>query len=64
LPLFDQSDAAVRQMIKAAAKKRGYIARDRIDSVLPSQEVTSDQIEDVLTMLNEVGIHTVQSEQS
>ena len=63
VPLFDQSDVAVRKMIKAA-KKRDYIAHEQINSVLPSEAATSEQIEDILAVLNEVGIHTVQSEEA
>src|SRR5260370_22123496 len=50
--LFDLSDAAVRKMIKAA-KKRGYVTHEQINSVLPSEEVTYEQIEEILAMLNE-----------
>src|SRR6266536_2387377 len=63
LLLFGLSDAAVRKMIKAA-KKRGYVTHEQINSVLPSEEVTSEQIEDILAMLNEVGINTVESEEA
>src|SRR6516225_9248777 len=62
LPLLDLSDAAVRKMIKAA-KKRGYVTHDQVNAVLPSEEVTSDQIEDVFAMLNELGINVVESEE-
>ncbi len=44
-PLLDLSDDAVKKMIKAA-KKRGYVTMDELNSVLPSEEVTSEQIED------------------
>lgn len=63
LPLLDLSDAAVRKMIKAA-KKRGYVTHDQINAVLPSEEVTSDQIEDIFAMLNEMGINVVEAEES
>src|SRR5580692_12562593 len=63
LPLLDLSDAAVRKMIKAA-KKRGYVTHDQVNAVLPSEEVTSDQIEDVFAMLNEMGINVVESEEA
>ena len=49
LPLLDLSDAGVKKMIKAA-KKRGYVTHEQINAVLPSEEVTSDQIEDVFAM--------------
>src|SRR5215210_3317717 len=63
LPLLDLSDAAVRKMIKAA-KKRGYVTHEQINAVLPSEEVTSDQIEDVFAMLNEMGINVVENEEA
>ncbi len=63
LPLLDLSDAAVRKMIKLA-KKRGYVTHDQVNAVLPSEEVTSDQIEDVFAMLNEMGINVVEQEES
>jgi RNA polymerase primary sigma factor len=63
LPLLDLSDAAVRKMIKAA-KKRGYVTYENLNAVLPSEEVTSEQIEDILAMLNEMGINVVESEEA
>ena len=54
-PLLDLSDAAVKRMIKLA-KKRGYVTHDELNAVLPSEEVSSDQIEDIYSMLNEMGI--------
>jgi RNA polymerase primary sigma factor len=62
LPLLDLSDAEVKKMIKSA-KKRGYVTHEQINAVLPSEEVTSDQIEDVFAMLNEMGINVVESEE-
>jgi RNA polymerase primary sigma factor len=62
-PLLDLSDAAVRKMIKLA-KKRGYVTHDQINAVLPSEEVSSDQIEDVFAMLNEMGINVVEQEEA
>jgi RNA polymerase primary sigma factor len=62
-PLLDLSDAAVRKMIKLA-KKRGYVTYEQLNAVLPSEEVTSEKIEDILAMLNEMGINTVESEEA
>ena len=45
-PLLDLSDPAVKRMIKLA-KKRGYVTYDELNEVLPSEEVTSEQIEDI-----------------
>src|SRR4030081_1197573 len=63
LPLLDLSDAGVKKMIKAA-KKRGYVTIDQINEVMPSEEVSSDQIEDIYAMLNEMGINVVDSEEA
>ena len=62
LPLLDLSDAAVKKMIKAA-KKRGYVTYEQLNAVLPSEEVTSEQIEDILAMLNEMGINVIEQEE-
>ncbi len=61
-PLLDLSDAAVKQMIKAA-KKRGYVTYEELNEVMPSEEVTSEQIEDTLAMLSEMGINVIESEE-
>jgi len=63
LPLFDLSDAAVREMIKAA-KTRGYVTDKHINSALPPDEVNSEQIEDILATLNDAGINVVESEEA
>jgi RNA polymerase primary sigma factor len=60
-PLLDLSDAAVKRMIKLA-KKRGYVTHDELIAVLPSEEFTSEQIEDVLSMLSDMGISVEESE--
>ncbi len=60
-PLLDLSDDAVKKMIKAA-KKRGYVTMDELNSVLPSEEVTSEQIEDTMAMLSDMGINVVEDE--
>src|SRR5471032_946684 len=61
LPLLDLSDAGVKKMIKAA-KKRGYVTYEQLNAVMPSEEVTSEQIEDTLAMLSEMGINVVETE--
>jgi RNA polymerase primary sigma factor len=60
-PLLDLSDQAVKRMIKLA-KKRGYVTYDELNEVLPSDQNSSDQIEDIYAMLNEMGINVVESE--
>jgi RNA polymerase primary sigma factor len=63
LPLLDLSDAAVKKMIKQA-KKRGYVTHEQLNSVMPAEEVTSEQIEDVLAMMSEMGINVVETEEA
>ena len=63
LPLLDLSDAAVKKLIRTA-KKRGYVTHDQINSVLPSEEVNSEQIEDVLSMFSEMGVNVVETEEA
>src|SRR5579864_3850032 len=63
LPLLDLSDAAVKKMIKQA-KKRGYVTYEQLNAVMPSEEVTSEKIEDVLAMMNEMGINVVETEEA
>src|SRR2546422_8741146 len=62
-PLLDLLDAAVKKLIRSA-KKRGYVTHDQINSVLPSEEVNSEQIEDVLAMFSEMGVNVVETEET
>ncbi len=62
-PLLDLSDAAVKRMIKLA-KKRGYVTYDELNEVLPSDQNSSDQIEDIYAMLSDMGINVVDSEEA
>ena len=61
-PLLDMNDAAVKRMIKLA-KKRGFITIDQINEVMPATSFTSDQIEDMNAMLNDMGINVVENEE-
>jgi RNA polymerase primary sigma factor len=61
-PLLDLSDAAVKKLIKAG-KAAGFVTYDQLNAVLPSEEVTSEQIEDTMAMLSEMGITVVESEE-
>ncbi len=60
-PLLDLSDKAVKQMI-AAAKKRGYVTHEELNKVLPSEEFTSEQIEDVLAQMSELGVNVIDAD--
>ncbi len=61
-PVLDMNDAAVKRMIKLA-KARGYVTLDELNAVLPSDETSPEQIEDIMAMLNEMGINVVESEE-
>ncbi|SMC35620.1 RNA polymerase, sigma 70 subunit, RpoD [Fulvimarina manganoxydans] len=61
-PLLDLSDDAVKKMIKAA-KKRGFVTMDKLNSMLSSDDVTSDQVEDLMAMLNDMGINVVEDDE-
>ncbi len=62
-PMLDMSQAAVKKMI-AAAKTRGYITYDELNEVLPPEQVTSEQIEDVMAMLSEMGINVIDNDEA
>ena len=61
-PLLDLTDAGVKKFIKQA-KARGYVTMDELNKVMPAEEVTSEQIEDTLAMLSEMGVNVVESEE-
>jgi RNA polymerase primary sigma factor len=58
----DLSDAAIKKLIRSA-KKRGYVTHDQINSVLPSEEVNSEQIEAMLAMFREMGVNFVETQE-
>lgn len=62
-PLLDLSDSAVRKMIKLA-RKRGYVTVDALNAVLPAAEVTSEQIEDTMAQLSDMGINVIEEEEA
>ncbi|MEO1001112.1 MAG: RNA polymerase sigma factor region1.1 domain-containing protein, partial [Pseudomonadota bacterium] len=62
-PMLDMSQAAVRKMIQTA-KTRGYITYDELNEVLPPEQVSSEQIEDVMAMLSEMGINVIEAEEA
>ena len=61
--MLDMSQAAVKKMI-ATAKSRGYITYDELNEVLPQDQVTSEQIEDVMAMLSEMGINVIDNDEA
>jgi RNA polymerase primary sigma factor len=61
-PILDLSDQAVKKLIKLG-KARGYITYDEFNAVLPSEEITSEQIEDIMAMFSEMGVNVVEQEE-
>jgi RNA polymerase primary sigma factor len=59
---LDMSQAAVKKMI-TEARVRGYITYDQLNKVLPPEQIASEQIEDVMSMLSEMGINIVENEE-
>ena len=62
-PILDSLTAPVRKMV-ARGKERGYVTYDELNKALPSDEVNSEQIEDTMTMLSEMGINVIENEES
>jgi RNA polymerase primary sigma factor len=62
-PVLDMSDAAVKKLIKTA-KQRGFVTYDELNEVLPSEEVSSEQIEDTMSMLSDMGINVIDTDEA
>lgn len=62
-PLIDLNDASIKKLI-ARAKKRGYITVDQLNEALPQDQMSSDQLEDVMSALNEMGINIVENDEA
>jgi len=62
-PLIDLNEASIKKLF-ARAKKRGYITYDELNEALPQDQMTSDQLEDVMSAINEMGINIVENEEA
>jgi len=62
-PLIDLNDASIKKLF-AKAKKRGYLTYDELNEALPQDQMTSDQLEDVMSAINEMGINIVENEEA
>src|SRR5947199_3532082 len=62
-PLLDSIAVAIKKMV-ARGKERGYLTYDELNAALPQDQVSSEQIEDTMTMLSELGINVIESEES
>jgi len=60
-PLLDQIAIAIKKMV-ARGKERGYLTYDELNTALPTEQLSPDQIEDTMTMLSELGINVIESE--
>src|ERR1700710_3115809 len=60
-PLIDLNDASIKKLV-ARAKKRGYITYDQLNEALPQEQMSSEQIEDVMSALSEMGVNIVENE--
>ena len=61
-PLIDLNDAEIKKLV-ARAKKRGYITVDQLNEMLPQDQMSSEQIEDVMSALNEMGVNVVENDE-
>ena len=62
-PLIDLNEGSIKKLI-ARAKKRGYITYDQLNEALPQDQMSSDQLEDVMSALNEMGVNIVENEEA
>jgi RNA polymerase primary sigma factor len=62
-PLIDMNDASIKKLV-ARAKKRGYITVDQLNEMLPQDQMSTDQIEDIMSALNEMGVNVVENEEA
>src|SRR3954469_4479910 len=62
-PLLDTIAIAIKKMV-ARGRERGYLTYDELNAALPPDQVSSEQIEDTMTMLSELGINLIESEES
>ncbi len=62
-PLIDSPNQAIKKMV-AKAKERGYVTYDELNEVLPQDQVSSEQIEDTMAMLSEMGVNVIEGDES
>src|ERR687889_956211 len=61
-PLIDLNEASIKKLI-ARAKKRGVITYDELNEALPQDQMSSEQIEDIMSALNDMGVNIVENEE-
>ena len=61
-PLIDLNEASVKKLM-SKAKKRGYITVDELNEALPQDQMSSEQIEDVMSAISEMGVNIVENDE-
>jgi RNA polymerase primary sigma factor len=61
-PLIDTKNQELKKLIELG-KERGYISYEELNKALPQDQVSSEQIENAMTMLSEIGINLVDAEE-
>ena len=61
-PLIDLNEASIKKLI-ARAKKRGYVTMDELNEALPQDQMNTDQIEDVMSAISEMGVNIVENDE-
>ena len=62
-PLIDLNDAQIKKLL-ARAKKRGIITVDELNEALPQDQMSSEQIEDIMSAINDMGVQIVENDDS
>jgi RNA polymerase primary sigma factor len=62
-PLIDLNDATVKKLL-AKAKRRGFLTYDELNAALPQDQMSSEQIEDVMSAINDMGVQIVENDEA
>ena len=62
-PLFELTDAVVKKLIRSA-NERGYVTHNQLDALLSSDELKSEQIEEILAKFSEMGVNVVETKEA
>jgi RNA polymerase primary sigma factor len=62
-PVIDLNDATVKKLL-AKAKRRGFLTYDELNAALPQDQMSSEQIEDVMSAINDMGVQIVENDEA
>jgi RNA polymerase primary sigma factor len=62
-PLIDLNDATIKKLL-AKAKRRGFLTYDELNAALPQDQMSSEQIEDVMSAINDMGVQIVENDEA